>query len=59
MLAPSRQIYCVDAGTLEGAQLDDLSRKIWQAHTAETVPDAEAQGLSETLHTPGTRSARP
>jgi hypothetical protein len=42
MLAPSRQIYCVDAGTLEGAQLDDLSRKIWQAHTAETVPDAEA-----------------
>lgn len=33
------------------AQLDDLSRKIWQAHAAETVADAEAQGLAETLHT--------
>jgi len=33
------------------AQLDDLSRKIWQAHAAETVTDNEAQGLAETLHT--------
>ena len=33
------------------AQLDDLSRKIWQAHAAETVTDDEAQGLAETLHT--------
>src|ERR1700710_2595073 len=33
------------------AQLDDLSRKIWQAHAAETVTDAEAQGLAELLHT--------
>lgn len=33
------------------AQLDDLSRTIWQAHAAETVTDAEAQGLAETLHT--------
>ena len=32
------------------AQLDDLSRKIWQAHAAEIVTDAEAQGLAETLH---------
>lgn len=32
------------------AQLDDLSRKIWQAHAAETVTDTEAQGLAETLH---------
>lgn len=32
------------------AQLDDLSRTIWQAHTAETVTDAEAQGLAEALH---------
>ncbi|WP_267426975.1 hypothetical protein [Methylobacterium sp. GC_Met_2] len=38
-----------DARTL--AQLDDLSRTIWQAHAAETVTDAEAQGLAETLHT--------
>ncbi|QEE37584.1 hypothetical protein [Methylobacterium sp. WL1] len=37
------------------AQLDDLSRKIWQAHAAETVTDAEAQGLAETLH--GRRNA--
>ena len=33
------------------AQLDGLSRTIWQAHTAETVTDAEAQGLAELLHT--------
>ncbi|MGH1592392.1 hypothetical protein ACRBEV_33275 (plasmid) [Methylobacterium phyllosphaerae] len=33
------------------AQLDDLSRTIWQAHAAETVTDAEAQGLAEALHT--------
>lgn len=32
------------------AQLDDLSRTIWQAHAAETVTDAEAQGLAELLH---------
>ncbi|MCJ2120051.1 hypothetical protein MKK65_26350 [Methylobacterium sp. J-001] len=32
------------------AQLDDLSRKVWQAHAAETVTDAEAQGLAEALH---------
>ncbi|MHC2103629.1 hypothetical protein [Methylobacterium sp. CM6246] len=32
------------------AQLDDLSRKIWQAHVAETVTDADAQGLAETLY---------
>ena len=37
------------------AQLDDLSRKIWQAHAAEIVTDAEAQGLAETLH--GRRNA--
>src|ERR1700709_1121937 len=35
------------------AQLDDLSRTIWQAHAAETVTDAEAQGLAEALHTRG------
>ncbi|WCS28878.1 hypothetical protein LOK46_32740 (plasmid) [Methylobacterium sp. NMS14P] len=33
------------------AQLDSLSRTIWQAHAAETVTDAEAQGLAEALHT--------
>ncbi|MCJ2089056.1 hypothetical protein MKK88_24165 [Methylobacterium sp. E-005] len=33
------------------AQLDSLSRSIWQAHAAETVTDAEAQGLAELLHT--------
>lgn len=33
------------------AQLDDLSRTIWQVHAAETVTDAEAQGLAEALHT--------
>ncbi|MGH1592345.1 hypothetical protein ACRBEV_33020 (plasmid) [Methylobacterium phyllosphaerae] len=33
------------------AQLDDLSRTIWQAHAAETVTDVEAQGLAEALHT--------
>ncbi|WP_267428190.1 hypothetical protein [Methylobacterium sp. GC_Met_2] len=33
------------------AQLDSLSRTIWQAHAAETVTDSEAQGLAETLHT--------
>ena len=33
------------------AQLDDLSRTIWQVHAAETVTDSEAQGLAETLHT--------
>jgi hypothetical protein len=33
------------------AQLDGLSRTIWQAHAAETVTDAEAQGLAEALHT--------
>ncbi|MCJ2121021.1 hypothetical protein [Methylobacterium sp. J-077] len=33
------------------AQLDDLSRAIWQAHVAQTVSDVEAQGLAETLHT--------
>ena len=38
-----------DARTL--AQLDSLSRTIWQAHAAETVTDAEAQGLAELLHT--------
>ncbi|MCJ2062302.1 hypothetical protein MKK63_06250 [Methylobacterium sp. J-088] len=37
------------AGTL--AQLDDLSRTIWQALAAETVTDSEAQGLAEALHT--------
>ena len=42
-----------DARTL--AQLDSLSRSIWQAHAAETVTDAEAQGLAETLH--GRRAA--
>ena len=34
------------------AQLDDLSRTIWQAHAAETVTDAEAQGLAETAAYP-------
>ncbi|MGE8131594.1 hypothetical protein ACQKQD_32005 [Methylobacterium sp. NPDC080182] len=38
-----------DARTL--AQLDSLSRTIWQAHATETVTDAEAQGLAEALHT--------
>ena len=38
-------------GARTSAQLDDLSRKIWQAHAAETVTDAEAQGLAETPHT--------
>lgn len=38
-----------DARTL--AQLDSLSRTIWQAHAAETVTDSEAQGLAEALHT--------
>ena len=33
------------------AQLDSLSRTIWQAHAAETVTDTEAQGLAEALHT--------
>ncbi|MCJ2020414.1 hypothetical protein MKK84_23775 [Methylobacterium sp. E-065] len=33
------------------AQLDSLSRTIWQAHAAETVTDSEAQGLAEALHT--------
>jgi hypothetical protein len=33
------------------AQLDSLSLTIWQAHAAETVTDAEAQGLAEALHT--------
>ncbi|MCJ2062685.1 hypothetical protein MKK63_08185 [Methylobacterium sp. J-088] len=33
------------------AQLDSLSRSIWQAHAAETVTDSEAQGLAEALHT--------
>ena len=37
-----------DARTL--AQLDNLSRTIWQAHAAETVTDSEAQGLAEALH---------
>lgn len=32
------------------AQLDDLSRRIWQAHAAETVTDDEAQRLAEVLH---------
>ncbi|MGH1575497.1 hypothetical protein ACRAWG_38870 (plasmid) [Methylobacterium sp. P31] len=32
------------------AQLDDLSRRIWQAHASEAVTDAEAQGLAELLH---------
>lgn len=38
-----------DARTL--AQLDDLSRRIWQAHASGAVTDAEAQGLAESLHT--------
>ncbi|MBL7405284.1 hypothetical protein INQ30_23280 [Escherichia coli] len=50
--APMRSVI-ESARTL--AQLDDLSRKIWQAHAAETVTDAEAQGLAETLH--GRRNA--
>ncbi|MCJ2017438.1 hypothetical protein MKK84_08370 [Methylobacterium sp. E-065] len=33
------------------AQLDDLSRTIWQAHATEAVTDDEAQGLAEALHT--------
>lgn len=33
------------------AQLDSLSRTIWQAHAAETIADSEAQGLAEVLHT--------
>ena len=33
------------------AQLDSLSRSIWQAHATETVTDSEAQGLAEVLHT--------
>ncbi|MCJ2087061.1 hypothetical protein MKK88_13855 [Methylobacterium sp. E-005] len=33
------------------AQLDSLSRTIWQAHAAETITDEEAQGLAELLHT--------
>ena len=33
------------------AQLDHLSRTIWQALAAETVTDTEAQGLAELLHT--------
>jgi hypothetical protein len=37
-----------DARTL--AQANDLSRKIWQAHAAETVSDDEAQALAEALH---------
>ncbi|MCJ2085831.1 hypothetical protein MKK88_07470 [Methylobacterium sp. E-005] len=37
-----------DAHTL--AQLDSLSRTIWQAHSAETVTDAEAQSRAELLH---------
>ncbi|MCJ2065514.1 hypothetical protein MKK63_22795 [Methylobacterium sp. J-088] len=32
------------------AQLDDLSRQIWQAHASQAVTDAEAQGLAELLH---------
>ena len=32
------------------AQLDDLSRKIWQAHATEAVNDDEAQKLAELLH---------
>ncbi|MCJ2068472.1 hypothetical protein MKK75_06570 [Methylobacterium sp. J-030] len=33
------------------AQLDHLSRTIWQAHAAEAVTDDEAKGLAEALHT--------
>ncbi len=42
------------------AQLDSLSRTIWQAHAAETVTDAEAQELCrDATHPPEARSARP
>ncbi|MGU3541018.1 hypothetical protein [Methylobacterium sp. A54F] len=37
------------------AQMDELSRQVWQAHAAEAVTDQEAQGLAEALH--GRRSA--
>src|SRR3978361_237866 len=32
------------------AQMDELSRQIWQAHTSGAVDDAGAQGLAERLH---------
>ena len=32
------------------AQMDELSRQIWQAHTSGAVDDAGAQSLAERLH---------
>src|SRR3978361_2491618 len=32
------------------AQMDELSRQIWQAHTSGAVDDAGAQNLAERLH---------
>src|ERR1700709_1298857 len=32
------------------AQMDELSRQIWQAHTSGAVDDAAAQSLAERLH---------
>lgn len=33
------------------AQMDELSRQLWQAHASEAVTDDEAQALAEALHT--------
>lgn len=33
------------------AQMDALSRQVWQAHASGAVTDDEAQGLAEALHT--------
>src|SRR3954462_9027508 len=42
------------AAAIEGArtlaQMDELSRQIWQAHTSGAVDDAGAQSLAERLH---------
>jgi hypothetical protein len=32
------------------AQMDELSRQIWQAHASGAVDDAGAQSLAERLH---------
>src|SRR4051794_15057686 len=32
------------------AQMDELSRQVWQAHANGAVTDSEAQGLAERLH---------
>ena len=38
------------SGATTLAQMDALSRQVWQAHASAAVTDDEAQGLAETLH---------